>query len=176
LISLLPDDSLSIANEMRGEVASVLGSAASLKSIVLLRKIFRESDPSVQTKALEGLQRAFAARRVEAANIPGLFDDIQKLVFQRGTEYDAALVLLDIDRATATKFLLSSNVFTSSNEGLLRVMIALVKKEVGVPTRANPSVDGNVRSSQLVSVAQSWGSSYIYSASSTRRRSRPLGD
>jgi len=121
------------SEQIRKDVALVLGSIGTPEIASPLRKAMADSDEYVRDYALIGLKRAIKSQRLNDECSHMLHGDIQKLLVEGKNAGAAAGLLLHFNQERAVELFLSDAIFTPNHKSLHEALNALAEAKVAVP-------------------------------------------
>lgn len=122
--------------EIRKNVALIIGSIASTDSLPDLRRALTDSDEYVRSYALMGIQRGISGGRISESSKDQFFTLVSGM-WPEDTSFNVCdsipQILLKIDPERAVPYLLRDDLFTVKFSALWRILEALEKESVVVP-------------------------------------------
>jgi hypothetical protein len=124
------------SEEIRKDVALILGSIASVESLPALRRALVDQDEYVRSYALMGIERAINGGRVQALAKGEIFQAVAAM-WPEDTSHTVGdripSILLKLDRELAMDFLLDNQLFTIQFPRLYCILEAFNQESVEVP-------------------------------------------
>jgi HEAT repeat protein len=155
--SLLSTFLQSESDEIRKNVALVIGSIGSTDSIPDLRRALSDSEEYVRSYALMGIQRAIEGDRIEESSQDEFFALVAGM-WPHDTSFSVCdsipLILLRLDRERAVELLLSDDLFTTRFEPVWRILEAFNSESVEVPRARLLAIIGEANKEPLDSVLE----------------------
>ena len=124
------------SKHIRQNVALIIGSIASPDSLPDLRRALTDADEYVRSFALMGIQRAISGSRIEDSSKDAFFELVAGM-WPDDTSFSVCdsipLILLQLDRERAIKYLLSDELFSVRFHPIWRILAAFTEESVEVP-------------------------------------------